>query len=480
MKRKALINLKEWFCENKRKPLILRGPRQVGKTTLVRDFAKIEKLTLHEINLERYQNLREIIAHSQVDNFIKEVQMICSKGAVNGPESILFIDEIQAIPEALQFLRYLYEDYPNLPVIAAGSLLEFALQDKTNAFSMPVGRVSYQFMGPCTFNEYLEEVEDDDELIDYLSSYQIGSTFSAQIHERLMARLRSYLIIGGMPEALQSFVDTENYAFSQKILTSIVLTYHDDFLKYSRKTSLHNLQKILDHTPLNIGKEVSYEEIDKHEEIADLRSAIEMLDMAGILNLAYGTNAIKPSLCSGVDERKFKSYFLDCGVLNALSRISAQPSEIRIFNEKISCEQFIAQHLKYLGPYYQPPELFYPLIEELEEGKEKEIDFLFQYGNHIIPIIIEAENKNVVRSFYNYITRTNENLAVHFHLNLPSLQEVEIPSIDKKEDNKKISLLSLPIYLIGELERLIKESDLLIETSLPNAWPSDGDSPNQY
>jgi len=452
MKRKALVDLGIWLNETNRKPLVLRGPRQVGKSTLVKDFAKSQKLTLHEVNLERYQYLSKIIKASRVEDFLKEVQIISNKGNVVSENSILFIDEIQAIPEGLQFLRYLYEDYPALPIISAGSLLEFALQDESNAFSMPVGRVSYQFLGPCTFNEYLEAKEEI-HLLEHLSKYEVGMQFSEIVHEKLLLHLRSFMIVGGMPEALQLFVDTDDYSRARKILSSIVLTYRDDFLKYARKTSLQNLQKVLDYVPVGLGKKVKYVNIDDHVKAVDLRFAVKLLDMAGVLSVARSTNAMNPPLFSGVDSKAFKLYVLDCGVLNALSKVSLTSLDVRFSNEDDISEQFVAQHLKYMGPTYEPPELYY----WLREGKANnaEVDFLYQSKNTIVPIEVKSGSSGKLRSLHQYMYRSKAKLAVRFDLNPPSLQKVEFNLTEGKGERVSFELLSLPLYMVGEMDRLI-------------------------
>jgi uncharacterized protein len=452
MKREALNSLKDWVISANRKPLILRGPRQVGKSTLVRDFCNDQGFVLNEVNLERYKHLYETIVSSNGEKFLKEVQIICNKGKVNSPNSILFIDEIQAIPEAIQFLRYLYEDYPDLPIVSAGSLLEFALQDETKAFSMPVGRVNYHFLGPCTFNEYLGEKQGVP-LLEYISTYEMGTSFSNIVHEKLISKLRDYLIVGGMPEALQSFIDTEDFLLSQKILSGIVLTYRDDFLKYSRKVSLENLQKVIDYLPVGVGRKVKYSEIDSHIRSSNIRSAIKMLDMAGVLSITHSTRSDKPPLSAGANSKIFKLYVLDCGILNALSKSSITDSQIKLLNEDDLAEQFVAQHLKYASPAYLPPELYY----WLRDGKANnaEVDFVYHFKNRIIPIEVKSGTTGTLKSLHQYVSKMNIDLAVRFDLNPPSLQDVEVNLTEDTDKRIKFKLLSLPLYMIGELNRIL-------------------------
>ena len=443
--------LTSWYIDGARKPLVLRGARQVGKSTLVRNFAESKGLILHEINLERQLQLRSLIQNFRVDSFINEVQLLCKKGSLNSPHSLLFIDEIQAIPEALGFLRYLQEDKPQLPVVCAGSLLEFALQDKDVAFSMPVGRVFYHFLGPCTFFEFLKALGKDS-LLSYLSEYQITQNFSPTAHLELSEILRTYLLIGGMPEALAEYLRTQDFESARKILGSIVLTYRDDFLKYAKKTSLINLYKVLDYLPRGIAKKVKYVNIDEHARSLELKKAVTLLSMAGIICPAYSSTATIPPLSSAINEKAYKLYALDCGILNALSRThSTTPSEV-LHNEDDLAEQFIAQHLRYLGPNYLPPELYY----WLREGKSNnaEIDFLFQHKNTIIPIEVKSGSTGKLRSLHQYIHKTGTRLAVRFDSNPPSIQTIRV-SLPDGVTNDTFQLLSLPLYMIGELDRIL-------------------------
>jgi predicted AAA+ superfamily ATPase len=202
MWREQLPWLERWLNKPSRKPLVVRGARQVGKSTLVRQFAAARGLTLHEINFERARGLDAAFASNDVPRILTELQLVCRKGAVDAPGSLLFLDEIQAVPQALPALRYFLEQRPSLPVIAAGSLLEFVLAARD--FSMPVGRVEYLFMGPMKFEEYLAAAGDAD-LVELLQAWVLGTPFAEIAHRRLLERLRDYLMVGGMPEAVSTY-----------------------------------------------------------------------------------------------------------------------------------------------------------------------------------------------------------------------------------------------------------------------------------
>ena len=200
--RKAELHLKEWYRSSRRKPLVLRGARQVGKSTLVRQFAANNGLALAEINLERHLYLNAVFKALDIDRIIYELEAV-AKQKINTDDTVLFLDEIQSTPHAIQALRYFYEDRPHLPVIGAGSLLEFALADHN--FSMPVGRIAYYHLGPLTFKEFLSSVSPN--LEDYLTGFRLNQDIPLAAHKQLLNHQREYLFVGGMPEAVQLFVD---------------------------------------------------------------------------------------------------------------------------------------------------------------------------------------------------------------------------------------------------------------------------------
>jgi len=200
LERTAEKYLKDWHRKERRKPLVLRGARQVGKSTLVRCFAQNNGLILNEVNLEQHLYLDAIFKSLDMDTIIRELDALLGRN-IQAPEAVLFLDEIQATPYAIQALRYFFEIKAKLPIISAGSLLEFALAD--HHFSMPVGRIDYYHLGPMTFSEFLSAVEPG--LNRYLSEFKINQSIPQAAHQKLVKRQREYLFVGGMPEAVHIF-----------------------------------------------------------------------------------------------------------------------------------------------------------------------------------------------------------------------------------------------------------------------------------
>ena len=204
LNRNHLIFLIKWLKKPNRKPLILCGARQVGKSTLVRLFAEQQHRSLHEVNLEKYLELSDSFRQAPRE-LLNILETLPNMPPFNKEDSLLFFDEIQAVPAAIPALRYFYEEIHSLPLLAAGSLLEFALND--HRFSMPVGRVEYLHMGPMTFTEFLEAL-DEQKLSDFINNYQLNKKISPIIHNRLLALLRTYFFVGGMPEAINIYAQS--------------------------------------------------------------------------------------------------------------------------------------------------------------------------------------------------------------------------------------------------------------------------------
>ncbi len=455
MKRHAENSLTDWLASPYRKPLVIRGARQVGKSTLVRLFAEREGLTLFEVDLERHPTLTEAFASRDLPRILRELEFLIGKGPIGGEKALLFLDELQAIPEAIPVLRDFYEERPDLAVIAAGSLLEFTLADAN--FSMPVGRIDYLYLEPMTFEEFLEALEEDD-LLNLLRTYVLDEVFPETAHSRLLNRLRDYILVGGMPEAVLRNSETSEIRSAQEAHASILQTYRDDFSKYATKAELRRIQKIYDFVPRGIGEKFKYSRVDPGEQSRDLRRALDLLVMAKVVRLAHHTDGTGVPLGATINEKVFKPYFLDVGLVNTACGVQWIPDEeirsLRFINEGKLAEQFVAQHLHTLGSASMPSRMTYWLREG--RSNNAELDFLTQVAGEILPIEIKAGKSGALKSLGEFVKARKPKRALRFDLNLPTQQTIEIQAQNGSPSEKThFDLLSLPLYLVGQVNRLL-------------------------
>ncbi|MFV1985423.1 MAG: ATP-binding protein, partial [Thiohalomonadales bacterium] len=348
MNRNQLKQLQYWLNKPNRKPLIIRGARQVGKSTLVRLFSENQQQILSEINLERHPDLATTFKSKNVNQIINILETLPAIAEINS-ESILFLDEIQSIPEAIPMLRYFYEDMPKLAVIAAGSLLEFVLSD--HQFSMPVGRVEYLHMGPMTFTEFLDAL-DENKLSSVIHSYALGETIEPIIHKRLLTLLRTYFYVGGMPEAIKVYANSRRIKDVAEVHNAIIETYRDDFPKYIGSRNQARIQQVFNFAARNIGKKVKYSHFSNNHQSSVIKTDIELLTMARIISKVVHSHCNGLPLQAENNEKIYKLIFLDIGLINAISGLNwkniSQMHDTTLINEGVMAEQFIGQHLQAL------------------------------------------------------------------------------------------------------------------------------------
>ena len=410
-------------------------------------------MNLIEINLEKHLELDRIFATLDIQNIIRELEGLTGK-TISADDSILFLDEIQAAPHALQSLRYFYEEYPQVPVIAAGSLLEFILS-KHN-FSMPVGRIEYLYLGPMNFEEFL--LETDSGLLDYLHNFDMTDSIPRTVHKRLLAIQREFLFIGGMPEAVFRFVQTNQLNEAMAVHNSIIETYKDDFSKYVRENQLFRLHRVFNYVPFAVGEKVKYSNISRDDKARELRIAVDMLAKAGLITRVYHSSCSGIPLNAQADISKFKLLFLDVGLMNrvfGLDWLSVNSmDERKLINEGAIAEQFIGQHLLYLVTGGHSPELFYWLREQ--KTSNAEVDYVIARGEMILPVEVKAGKSGSLKSLLLFCLEKKCHVGIRFDLNLPYIQDIshKIPH-QTKTKTVSIKLISLPLYMVGQLNRLI-------------------------
>ena len=455
MQRSQLEFLQRWLQNRNRKPLIIRGARQVGKSTLVELFAQQQKKTLLNANLERYPELVTAFASNNPELILQQIEVLPRMPSIDD-QALLFLDEIQAVPEAIPALRYFYEDQPNLPLISAGSLLEFVLSN--HGFSMPVGRIQYLHMGPMTFSEFLAALGED-KLFQIVSEYQLGDSIGPVVHQRLLQLLRSYYFVGGMPEAVAVFAENQRYQSVSEVHNSIIETYREDFPKYSGTRDLNRMLNVFNFAARNTGVKVKYSNISRHDQSATLKKDVELLCMARVISKVIHSHCSGLPLQADMEEKIYKLLFLDIGLMNAICglnwRTLSQFDEMRLINEGAIAEQFVGQHLQALLAESPNRELTYWLREG--RSANAEVDFVIALGGQIIPIEVKAGASGSLKSLHQFMGEKQSPLALRLDASPPSVNTVNAV-INSAKQRREVSyqLVSLPLYLVERLPTVVR------------------------
>lgn len=455
IKRKSELVLQAWYLRDRRKPMVLRGARQVGKSTLVRQFALSQGLKLNEINLEKHPALDRVFKSLDLKQIFRELEGLLGRN-IQGPGSLLFLDEVQATPHALAALRYFYEEAPGLPVIAAGSLLEFTLAQ--HSFSMPVGRAEYHHVGPVSFGEFVACIDPDlNKWIDVAARFE---PVPETAHRRLLAALREYFFVGGMPEAVQEFLNSGSLAGVQDVQRSVTETYRDDFSKYARQIELARLQRVFDQIPRNIGRKIKYSNLSREERAREIKACIELLNLAQICHKVTATDCSGLPLAAGADDNVFKLIFMDVGMVNYLCggrwKDISEATEQTLLNEGPLAEQFIGQHLAYLEE--GRPQLHYWLREG--RANNAEVDYVIAIGPRILPVEVKAGTGGSLKSLQQYVLEKKAGQVFRFDLNTPSRTNTDfrVRSGDATTEHT-FELMSLPLYAVESLPLICQVGD---------------------
>jgi predicted AAA+ superfamily ATPase len=450
LKRNQLDTLNKWHAKPHRKPLIIRGARQVGKSTLVELFAEQNALSLTSVNLETYPDLSNVFKTNDPQKIVDIIEALPGTGPVIA-KSLLFLDEIQAIPEAIPALRYFYEDMRDVTVVAAGSLLEFVLSE--HKFSMPVGRIEYLHMGPMTFTEFLDGIGEE-KLASFIRSFDFNDKVDSLIHNRLNQLLRTYFFVGGMPEAVKIYAATKRLHDASDVHTSIIETYRQDFPKYIGSRSLARIQNVFNFSARNIGKKVKYSQFSPEDKTATIKADIEILCMARVLSKVIHSNCNGLPLQAEMKEAVYKLVFLDIGLMNAICGVSwqsvAEMKEQQLINEGGIAEQFIGQHLLDLLAETPNRQLCYWLREGRQSNAE--VDYVLASSGKIIPVEVKSGSSGSLKSLHQFVGEKKVPFAVRFDINEPSKQAIKASCVDGRErKDVRYNLYSLPLYLVERL-----------------------------
>jgi uncharacterized protein len=451
MQRKYLPFLQEWLKNVGRKPLVIRGARQVGKTWLVRHFAKLKERRLIEINFEKQPDLFTFFESNDPKQILLNLSSALNV-SVDPQSCLLFFDEIQAVPELLAKLRWFAEDFPELPVIAAGSLLEFVLEKHT--FSMPVGRIGYMHMEPLTFEEFLIASHKEG-LLNYLEAFQWTTKIPSALHDQLMAMFKEYIIIGGMPEAVISWVTHRSLSQVSQIHQNLLMTYRDDFNKYCQRVNPEILEEVLIAIPGFLGEKIVYKRINPDVRTTLIRDAFDLLRKARVCHRVTSCYANGVPLAAELNKNFYKAIFLDVGLCSAVLKLKFDQittiDDINLINNGGLAEQVVGQLLRTLDLPYVEPELYYWVRNE--GGSSSEIDYLIQQGSRIVPIEVKAGSTGTLKSLHLFMRLKKLSMALRINSDCPSQTNVEMK--DSMGNKVRYTLLSIPFYLLGQIHRLI-------------------------
>jgi len=440
-----------WLQDEARKPLVLKGARQVGKTWLVRDLAKRHKLKLVEINLERFPNLADLFSANNPDEILKNIEAALSI-KIDECSSLLFLDEIQAAPELFAKLRWFKEEIAHLPVIAAGSLLEFALSECQ--YSMPVGRITYFYLEPMSFFEFVLASEGD-ALYEKLISFEPQSTMPQSLHEKCLKLYYDFCIIGGMPEVVCQWVKHKDVSSCVKKQYDLLATYRDDFHKYGGRFDAGALSRIMLSVAKQLGSKFVYSRVDSTIKEVFVKKALTMLTQARVCTKIHHTAGNGLPLGAESNEKFFKTLMVDIGLISVQLGLSAiQYTEVRDVirsNRGGLAEHFVGQQLRAMQSPLADPELYY---WQRIGGRQGEIDFIIQHENRVIPIEIKSGKAGSMKSLHQFMDDKSLDFAVRCNTNLPLLETVSVKTTLGNAVSYR--LLSIPVYLVERLHGLIK------------------------
>ena len=406
--------LEIWHNDPNHKPLLIRGARQVGKSTAVKQLGKSFKHYL-EINLEKQPDLHQFFP----DNI--DVKRTCQLLSVSTGipvipgETLLFIDEIQSCQNAIKALRYFREDYPELHVIAAGSLLEFALEELP---SFAVGRIRSFYLYPFSFDDFLSALG-----LDALKEFKTqaareGTPLPDPMHNQLKDLLRTFYLVGGMPEAVSTWVSKQDFLACSRVHNDILDAYQQDFSKYKKRVSPDLLRQVLRSAALQAGKKFVFAEASRDVPAASVKECLRLLTSAGLITPVKHTAANGLPLGAEENEKYVKYLFLDLGLMQTMLSLPANDillaSDVDFVNKGAASEMFAGLELLKTHDCFVKTEMFY--WQNTDKGTIGEIDYLTVIDGQIIPLEVKAGTQGKMQSLYNFMPKHSSAFGIRTSL----------------------------------------------------------------
>ncbi len=437
--------LLKWKDDPRHKPLLIRGARQVGKSTAVRELAKQFRYFV-EINLEKQPDLLQLFPENI------DVKKTCEKlsGSLGIPivpnETLLFIDEIQISKEAIMSLRYFKEDYPELHVVAAGSLLEFALEELP---SFGVGRIRSLYMYPFSFDEFLM-AQGLELMVNYKKKATSTAPMTEKAHKDLVDQLRSFYLVGGMPAAVTEWMETHSYIEVSHVHTDIIQTYEDDFNKYKKRVSPVLLRQVLRSVALQIGNKFVYAVAARDVHSSVVRDALHLLTLAGLITPVKHTNGNGLPLGAEENDSYVKYLFFDLGVMQTMLDIPAadilMASDLDFVNKGGTSEMFAGLEMQKYRDCFQKAEMHY--WHNTNKGSNAEVDYLKAQNGKVLPIEVKANTQGGMQSLWIFMRKRHLQNAVR-----TSLENFgQFDYFDPEENFEQRHVDIIPLYALSNLE----------------------------
>jgi len=430
----------DWKQSRFRKPLLIRGARQVGKTSSIRRFGEQEYRNCVILNFEEQAEFIHCFDSLNVTEILEKITIL-SGSEIHSEKTLLFLDEIQECPRAITALRYFYEKRPDLHVIGAGSLLEFTLN--SHDFKMPVGRIMSLNMEPLSFFEFLNN-KTWTGLRHYLSNLDIQSGIDPVISKKIDTIWRKYLVTGGMPEVVSACFASASPGELKVIQTGILQTFRTDFAKYAATSQHKYLRDVFTSAPRMIGRQCKYSHINPHVQSRDLRHAIDLLSQAKCIHKLTHSSGNGVPLEAQINPKKFKLFFLDVGLAQRALGLETQlmfEDEILTVNSGSIAEQYVGQQLLSAMDAYDDKRLHYWARES--RSSQAEIDFLATIDDKVIPVEVKSGKTGTLKSMHIFL---DEHPASPFGIRF---SQHELSWHDR--------ILSIPLYLARDWKRLAQQ-----------------------
>jgi predicted AAA+ superfamily ATPase len=416
-----------WQRSSSRKPLLIRGARQVGKSTAVRNLSKQFDYFI-EINFEEQPEYQSLFANtSDINDLVEQLAIITQTEIIEG-RTLVFLDEIQASLPAISKLRYFYEKKPNLHVIAAGSLLEFALSELP---SFGVGRVRSVFMYPFSFIEFLGALNEKP-LASMMQQSNPERPINPIFHEKLKVYFKKFLIIGGMPQAVQTYVAKGDLLEVQRILDDLIIAIQADFVKYKRKIPPTNIKSVFESIVKQVGTKFKYSNDLTSLTNPVIKQVIDLLEMAGLVYRVTHSSSNGIPLGAEANPKKIKLLIFDTGIYQRILGLDVASlllkDDIEVINKGNIAELFVGLELLKSNDAYERTALYYWHREA--KNSQAEVDYVIQNQECIFPVEVKAGTKGAMQSMYLFMDEKKSRYGVRLSLeNFAEYGKVKVLSL---------------------------------------------------